>query len=277
MRVGTRKSKLALIQTEMFLSRLHSDNEIVGVSSSGDMNREAALRDIGGSGLFVNEINSLVLDGTVDCAVHSGKDLPGEIADDLEVVSVFEWKAYHDVMIFRDGYSLENASVIGTSSPRRETQLKKYRKDVEIRNLRGNVDTRLSKLRSGEYDGIMLSEAAMTRMYPDLTYTTMDERMFVPAAGQGIIAVVARRDSKFHNEIQKTEDGNAKLRWDIERSVSGVLQIGCTMPNGIFYNPETSILNIDINDSEKSITYRGIVHSKQEAIDTGKSIRGIIN
>ncbi len=277
MKIGTRESRLALIQTEMFTNILGRNHEIVKIRSKGDMDRERPLKEIGGQGLFVNEINRMVLNGDLDCAVHSGKDLPTILNKELEVVSVFDWKNYHDVIVFRRDLEGTGRMKIGTSSPRREEQIRKHAKNWDVFGLRGNIDTRLNKLDNGNYDGIVLSEAAMVRMYPSRDYEILDESIFVPAPGQGIIAVIARKDSPNYDDIKITEDPTARKRWDVERRISGIFNMGCSVPNGILYNPETEFLYMDINIRENVISIRIKVRTLQEAEMVARNVKEIMN
>ena len=277
MKIGTRESRLALIQTEMFISRLGGNHELVKIKSAGDMDRENPLRDIGGQGLFVNEINKNVLKGNIDCAVHSGKDLPSSIDENLEIVSVFDWTNYHDVILLNENSVESGEKKIGTSSPRRENQIKKYMPDCRALNLRGNIDTRLKRLDSGDFDGIILSEAAVKRMYPMREYGILPENVFVPAPCQGIIAVVARKDSPHIQQIKGTEEPMARKRWDMERCVSRIFDIGCSVPNGIFYNPENEMLYIDINGEDQTFTTQKRIRSMEDGETLAKQIKEILN
>lgn len=277
MLVGTRASKLAIYQTEMFLSRLGSkDNEIVKVTSHGDESGEKSLKEIGGTGLFVKKLNDLILQGDIDCAVHSAKDMPGDIEENLEVSAVFDWENFHDVIVLREGEYLRDQMTIGTSSSRREKQISRIYPQWEIKNIRGNIDTRLQKLENGIYDGIILSEAGMKRLYPDRKFKVLEETLCVPATNQGIIAVVSRKDGKFNGKIKAAEDPVARKRFSMERSVSKVLDFGCSSPNGIFYDPIKNLMFLDINAGESEIRIRKKINSEAEASTLAKQVREMV-
>lgn len=254
MLVGTRSSKLAVLQAEMFVERLGKRNsKIERVSSHGDETQEKSLKEIGGTGLFVRRLNEMVLEGRLDCAVHSAKDMPGDLDDDLQVTAVFEWENYHDALLLRDDENINRKMRIGTSSPRREKQLSRIHPEWEFHNIRGNIDTRIGKLENGEYDGIVLSEAGIRRLFPGRRFTVLDEAMNVPAANQGIIAVVSRVTAADNGGIKSCEDPVARRRFDFEREVSSILDFGCSTPNGIFYHPIEKILYIDITSGETEV------------------------
>jgi hydroxymethylbilane synthase len=254
MLVGTRSSKLAVLQAEMFVERLGKRNsKIERVSSHGDETQEKSLKEIGGTGLFVRRLNEMVLEGRLDCAVHSAKDMPGDLDDDLQVTAVFEWENYHDALLLRDDENINRKMRIGTSSPRREKQLSRIHPEWEFHNIRGNIDTRIGKLENGEYDGIVLSEAGIRRLFPGRRFMVLDEAMNVPAANQGIIAVVSRVTAADNGGIKSCEDPVARRRFDFEREVSSILDFGCSTPNGIFYHPIEKILYIDITSGETEV------------------------
>ncbi len=277
MRIGTRESRLAVIQAEMFKNILGGEHEFVKIRSSGDMDQERPLKEIGGQGIFVNDINRMVMKGELDCADHSGKDLPTVLAKELEVVSVFDWRNYHDVALYGQNVDHNEKMIVGTSSPRREEQIRKNMKNWEVSGLRGNIDTRLKKLDSGQYDCIVLSEAAVARMYPHRKYELLDENFFVPAPGQGIIAVISRKDSPHYDEIRDTEDPIARRRWDVERRVASIFNMGCSVPNGILYNPETEILYLDINFQGNRISTKIKARTILEAEMVARNVKEIIN
>ncbi len=276
MLVGTRTSKLALLQGRMFAERSRINGiEIKGIPSHGDENSERSLKEIGGTGLFVKRLNEKVLDGEIDCAVHSAKDMPGGIEEDLTVCSVFDWEHFHDALVLNPGKNEKNL-IIGTSSPRREKQLSRIHPGWTFKNIRGNIDTRIEKLRSGEYDGIVLSEAGIVRMYPEIEFEKIDHRISVPAANQSLIAVVCRRDSKYVEEIKKTEDPVSRLRFDMERAVSDILDFGCSTPNGIFYHPLEKMLYVDLTVNENEITMHRKIETRQDAVNIAGEIKRIL-
>ncbi len=273
MKVGTRKSKLALIQSEMFARRCEEACEIIGISTSGDLDRETPLSNADGRGIFVDSLNAMIKSGELDAAVHSAKDLPNNMDPDLEVISAFDWKHFHDVLITRDGRDFSGIGIVGTSSPRREAQIKKMYPGATVKNLRGNVDTRLRKLQSGEYDAIIMSEAAVKRMFPELTYIKLPLENFVPAPNQGIIAVVVRKDSIYRDIIKETSDRKAESRMKMERAVSRAMMVGCSEATGIFFDPESNILRIDTNTEKRTRTVVKTINTESEAEAAGLEVK----
>lgn len=233
MRAGTRKSALAHKQVKMLEDLLKEPVEMVDITSEGDSRRDISLDQFDTQGIFVNSLNKKVLDGEVDFAVHSAKDLPSEIDSDLKIAALFDWEHFHDILI---GKNISGAK-IGTSSLRRIAQSSFYGKNWKINGIRGNIDTRISKVNSGEFDGILLSEAGVRRLFPQLKFEILPHDVFVPAATQGIIAVVARKDSNLLGKLKRVEANESRKRWDFERTVAMEMGIGCTSATGIFYHP----------------------------------------
>lgn len=207
-RIGTRGSLLALAQAHAVASALRdagAEVEIVAMRTEGDRRATARLADVGGKGLFVREIEDALLAGRVDVAVHSLKDLPADTPAGLELAAFPPREDPRDVLITRSGARLDElpaGAQIGTSSLRRRAMLLAARADLEIVPLRGNVDTRLAKLAAGECDGIVLAAAGLRRL--DLTpahVSPLDVETFVPAVGQGTLAVEIRADDTGAREL----------------------------------------------------------------------------
>jgi len=200
--VGSRGSRLALIQAESVVSELkkhypESVFEIRKIVTGGDRNQKIQLGQIDSIGIFTKELEEALLDRRIDLAVHSLKDMPTIIPDQLYLAAVLERSDPRDVLITRGKLleELKPGSRIGTGSPRRSIQLSRYRPDLEARSIRGNIDTRLKKIQSGEVDGVILAAAAMIRLgwRERITqYLAMDN--FLPSAGQGAIAIEVRRN-----------------------------------------------------------------------------------
>lgn len=241
--IGTRGSKLALRQTGI-ISKLLQDKfpelsfEKKIIKTTGDKILDAPLAKIGGKGLFVKEIDEAVSKGDVDFAVHSAKDVPTEMLDELEIVSVPEREEVNDALISRDGLLLEElpkGAVVGTSSIRRKAQLIAFRLDLKIKDLRGNVDTRIKKVRSGQYDAIIMAKAGLKRM-DLLEHVTQDlsTDVFVPSVGQGAIAVVARPDSPATEYLRAINHEQTMARVTAERALLKRLGGGCQVPIGAY-------------------------------------------
>jgi hydroxymethylbilane synthase len=204
LRIGTRGSRLALAQAEWVRRRLEEVHgglraELVIIRTSGDRFVDRPLIDIGGKGLFVKEIEEALSAGEIDCAVHSMKDLPAELAAGLVLACVPAREDPRDVLITRLAGGLQNlpsAARVGTSSLRRAALLHAARPDLDVSALRGNVDTRLRKLAAGEVDAIVLARAGLNRMGLDPEHAEVcDPAEFVPAIGQGALALESRPDA----------------------------------------------------------------------------------
>ena len=253
LRVGTRESKLALLQTEIVVQRLkrafpNLQIEVIPMSTKGDQILDRSLASFGGKGVFTKELEVVLLNGEIDLAVHSAKDMPMEFPAGLQMGAVLEREDPSDVLITMNGTSIKDmpqGSVIGTSSLRRELQIKQWNQGVRIRVLRGNVQTRLNKLKSGQYDGIILASAGLKRLgieaYPKSEYhmeRLLSER-FLPAPGQGILAIECReQDEEVLAILQKihSKEGEAMLK--AERAYLGYLNGGCNAPAAAYCRRE---------------------------------------
>ena len=185
LRIGVRGSKLALAYAERVCNELSCDTEIVVIKTAGDLHPDTPIHEIGGKGVFCNALEQELLNGTIDVAVHSLKDMPGDVEHPLlEIGAVLERNSPYDCLIGNvfDGF------VLGTSSPRRKAQLEKLyaNLNVVIKPIRGNIDSRLNKLDNGEYDAIILAEAGLQALGIERTVTRLP---IIPAVGQGIIAL----------------------------------------------------------------------------------------
>jgi len=202
-RVGTRGSRLAIAQTEIALCTLRKRtslvSEIVTISTRGDVDRRPIFT-IDEKGIFEKEINQAVISGQVDFAVHSLKDIPSDLAEKLIVASIPKRASPNDVLVSKRDLKLADlptGAIVGTSSLRRAIQLFRVRPDLHVKPIRGNVETRVSRSITGEYDAVILAEAGLTRLgMKDVIAERFDIKDFVPAPGQGAIAIVCRRDNK---------------------------------------------------------------------------------
>ena len=243
-RIGTRKSKLALWQTEFIAKKIKGffpevEIEIVKITTKGDKILDVPLAKIGGKGLFVKEIEEALLNNEIDLAVHSLKDVPTYFPDGLGLGAITEREDPRDCLVSIKYNSLEElpkGATVGTSSLRRKSQLLKVRPDLKIKDLRGNVDTRLKKLQNGEYDAIVLAYAGLKRL--DLsnkaTYIFSPYR-FIPAVAQGFLGIEIRLDDKKTTEIvNKLNHYESYLRAEAERSFLKRLEGGCQVPLGCY-------------------------------------------
>lgn len=238
--IGTRGSKLALWQANWVKEKLKTlypeiDIEIQKIKTTGDKILDAPLAKIGGKGLFVKEIEEALLSKKVDIAVHSMKDVPIEIPKGLQISAICEREDPRDVFISKDGKSLKNiqaGAVIGTSSLRRTIQLRAIRDDLIVVPLRGNVDTRIKKLKEGQFNAILLAMAGLKRMgLEDMVTETISEEVIIPAVGQGAIGIETRVDDDFINDLIKPlnhEDTSICVL--AERAFLSVMGGGCQVP-----------------------------------------------
>ncbi len=236
--VGSRGSKLALAQTKKVVERLEAEGyevELRIIRTEGDIMKDRPLHEFKGRGAFVRSIDRALADGRIDIAVHSYKDVPSQRVEGTVIAAVLERDSPCDVLITRSGEKLEelrNGAVIGTSSLRRRAQISQLRSDLCFANLRGNLDTRLRKLRSGEYDAIVVAEAGLQRLGIDIPYQRFPPDVIVPAANQGIIAVATRSGEE--DLVSFMNDEKTWLEASVERAVVRTLGIGCAVPAGVY-------------------------------------------
>ncbi len=243
LKVGTRKSKLALWQTNfvVHLLRLFDPSlevEIVPITTKGDKILDSPLSKIGDKGLFTKEIEERLLSKEIDLAVHSLKDMPTTLPEGLTIAAYTLRDFPFDVLVSRDGKTLKElppGAVVGTSSLRRKAQLKRLRPDLKIEDIRGNVDTRLKKLDEGLYDAIILAQSSLERLGLEERITEILD-YFIPAAGQGIMAVETRTDDEELIEFirEAVNDPASEAEAKAERSFLKTLEGGCQVPMGAF-------------------------------------------
>lgn len=242
LRVGTRGSKLSLAQVREFtslLNRLRPDVrfEIVVIKTRGDVDTKTPLYMMKEKGVFEREINKALAEGEVDLAVHSAKDLPTDYGDGLVLAAVPPRRSPYDALVARSGGGLEalpQGAVVGTSSLRRICFLKYARRDLRVRPIRGNLDTRLSKLAGGEYDAVVVAEAGIERLGLDVGFQRLDPDVFVPAAGQGALAILARRDdARVVSLLRLADDPRSRIELLVEKEVVRLVGAGCRTPIGV--------------------------------------------
>jgi hydroxymethylbilane synthase len=239
LRIGTRRSRLALAQAEEVRSRLSSvgvQSELVPMVTSGDRGVPADGSSAGLKGLFVAEIVGALQRGEVDLAVHSAKDLPSEDPDGVIVGAVPERADPFDVLVTRDPEPLRPAALVGTSSLRRRAQLIRLHPEFRLTAVRGNVDTRLRKLEVGEVDGLVLAAAGLNRLgvTPQAARPLPLDEM-VPAPGQGALAVQVREDDRRTAEIVgQLDHPRSRLAFEAERALVARLGGGCALPLGAY-------------------------------------------
>ena len=238
--LATRGSDLALAQTNEVMEALGArfPDELVLqkaiVKTSGDVLKDAALRDFGGKGAFVREIDERVLSGEADVAIHSLKDVPTNMHTDLAVAAVLPRRWYTDALV--SVWRLEQLpreARVGTSSVRRRALLLRARPDLQVSAIRGNVPTRVQKWRAGDYDGVVLSTAGLRRLGLDAPYEELDPEVFVPEPGQGAIACVCKQGSRFEEFLERIDDPATRAEVLVEREVLHTLGGGCVAPVGV--------------------------------------------
>ena len=245
--IGIRESKLSRAQTEIFIKEANKseyikDNycfEIKTIKTTGDIHNSHRLDRLGGKGLFIKEIEEQILSGTIDMGIHSLKDVPSQDTnDELELIYWSEREKSNDVLISNSGKKiteLEPGSIVGTSSIRRRAQILHLRQDLNIKLLRGNVDTRLKKLRNKEYDAIILSHAGLTRMGLDNEITEVLEfKNFLPAACQGVVAVQAKKNFVLKKIIAALSNKISENESTAERLVLKKINANCNSPVSVY-------------------------------------------
>jgi len=247
LRIGTRGSILARWQAESIRKQLFAatgiDAELVIIKTSGDKMQQAPLTQIGGKGIFIKELEEALIEETVDLAVHSVKDIPTETPGRLCFPAVCRRDDVRDCLISHSGATLGNlrhGARVGTGSLRRQAQLLHHRADLDMRDLRGNVDTRLRKVESGEYDAIVLSKAGLDRLGWSAKMTeALSTEISLPAVGQGAMAVQARaKDMDLGDLLGKLDDMETRIAIIAERALLGALQGGCQVPLGAWARVE---------------------------------------
>lgn len=259
LRLGTRGSPLALKQAELAAGALGAAEpalaapgaiEIVPIRTTGDAITDRPLADIGGKGLFAKEIERALLDGRVDIAVHSLKDMESFLPDGLVIAGVLPREDPRDALIFAGGERLDDlpaGAVIGTCSIRREAQIRALRPDVGVVPLRGNVATRLARLESGDIDATFLAMAGLLRLgkMPEIA-NPIDPETMLPAAGQGTVALQCRDgDDRIRPLLAAASDGRALAEMRAERALLATLDGSCRTPIGALARQEDGTLTLD--------------------------------
>jgi hydroxymethylbilane synthase len=226
------------------------DYEIKPITTKGDTDTRP-LFTIDQKGIFEKEIDRAVAQKEVDFAVHSLKDVPSELDDDLILASIPKREAVNDVFISSDGSTLDEikeGSVIGTSSLRRAVQVSRKRPDVIVKPIRGNIETRIKKISGENYDAIVLAQAGILRLGVDIKYTLLSIDDFSPSPGQGAIAIVARADDvQTISMLKKIEDADSRLEIEAERSLSDYVDSGCRFPLGAYAKSNGSEMTLSVS------------------------------
>ena len=271
-KIGSRESRLAVKQAEIIRDQIISDNpdisvEIITMKTTGDKILDKSLEKIGGKGLFVKELDRALMDGRIDIAVHSLKDMPMEENPELPILAYGKREDPRDVILYRSGLeTLPDCAVIGTSSRRRMLQMQRLYPDCTFRGIRGNVQTRLKKLETEGYDGTLLAAAGLKRLGMEQMisrYLSVDE--MIPAAGQGILAVQGRKGENY-GWIDRIDNRESRAAALAERQFIRVTGGDCTSPcaahaqvsgnelklTGLYYNEDTEEYAVDVIVSDVS-------------------------
>jgi len=221
--------------------------EIVIIKTSGDKMQAAPLTQIGGKGIFIKELEEALLDETIDLAVHSVKDVPTDIPSRLMFPAVCRRDDVRDCLVGSTLMNLRQGARVGTSSLRRQAQLKHLRPDLDLRDLRGNVDTRLKKVESGEYEAVMLAKAGLDRLGLSKRISeVLEAEVCMPAVGQGAIAVECRlKDTEAGDLLAPLDDAETRTAIIAERALLAALQGGCQVPLGAWARVERGELVLD--------------------------------
>lgn len=261
--IGTRGSDLALWQANHVKSLLEESGlkcELKIIKTQGDNIQHLSLDKLEGKGFFTKEIEEALLNGDTDIAVHSHKDLPTESPEGLIIAAVSPREDPSELLLIRKEsvdtrkkFALKQNPIVGTSSARRKAQMLAFRSDIELKDLRGNVPTRINKLREGQYDAILLAAAGVERLEIDLKEFYVERlgpKEFTPAPAQGVLAIQIRKGEKeLFDLLQKINDKTVQVTIGIERKVLNLFQGGCQMPVGAYaeYDDETEMYSVRVS------------------------------
>jgi len=284
-RIGTRGSKLALWQANHIKSEIERlfpalDVELKIIKTTGDRITDRPLAMVGGKGLFVKEIENALLNSDIDLAVHSMKDMPGELPKGLIIGAIPERENPFDVLISRDSSLLadyKKGAKIGTSSLRRASQIKHVRPDVTIESIRGNLDTRIKKLKSGEYDAIVLAAAGLRRLDQEGEITQyLDETIMIPAVGQGALCIETREnDPDIATVMEKLDHSDTRICVTGERAFLKQIEGSCHIPVACFgkiQGNEVTMTAVVASEDGKELIKETIISPMAEVEKTGREL-----
>lgn len=254
-RIGTRSSRLALWQANLIALALSTKYpevkvELVHVTTKGDKILDSPLSKVGGKGLFTKELEVKMLEGEIDLAVHSLKDVPAELPPEFTIAAVIKRAEPFDAFVsnkYKTFQELPRGAKIGTSSLRRRAQLLAVRPDLQVDNLRGNVDTRLKKLDSGDFDGIILAAAGLKRLGHERRISEiLPTSVMLPAVGQGALAVETLSGNvEVRNMLNFLDDAETRAATDAERAFLKVVEGGCQVPVGVFAEVKSKKITVE--------------------------------
>ena len=276
LRIATRKSALALWQAEHVKTGLEVHHpglevKLVTMTTQGDRVLDSPLARIGGKGLFVKELETALLEGRADIAVHSMKDVPVELPEGLELARILAREDPRDAFVsndYADWEALPQGAVVGTSSLRRQSQLRALRPDLQIRDLRGNVNTRLAKLDRGDYAAVILACAGLKRLgFAERIRSEIAPQVILPAMGQGAIGIECRReDPGVQALIEPLGHAHTAQRVAAERALNAALQGGCQVPIGGYAEIEHGVIVLRglVGRPDGSEVVHGVISGRPE-------------
>ena len=253
--IGTRGSQLSIAQTRWVIDRLQEANPdceygIVPITTRGDTDPRP-LFEVDQKGIFEKEVDTAVVEKKVDFAVHSMKDVPSNLPGGLSLACVPKREMVNDVIISRDGSTLEDLphnATVGTSSLRRAVQVTRKRSDVTVKPIRGNIETRIRKIDYSDYDAVVLAYAGIIRLGLDVKYAVLPTDDFVPSPGQGALAIVARTgDHDTISMLKRIEDNDSRLEVEAERALSSAIDSGCRFPVGAYAKSDGTMIALKVS------------------------------
>ncbi|MCD8028164.1 MAG: hydroxymethylbilane synthase [Erysipelotrichaceae bacterium] len=274
--LGTRGSKLALIQTQLVLDKLqqyypYNEYDIKVIHTKGDKILNQSLEKIGDKGLFVKEIEQQLLDHKIDIAVHSMKDMPSKCADGLVFTDTLENADCRDCLVLNGHDTLKDVPIgatIATGSKRRKYQLLKLRPDLNIVDIRGNIHTRIQKMFDNSYDGLVLAAAGLERIgRKDLISEYLNPHIFVPACAQGMLGIEVRENDPLYNMINEIADKDATYKMKLERTFLETINGSCHIPMGTYIEVEKDSIHVEalLGNEEGKLIHEACIFDKENA------------
>ena len=279
--LATRKSLLAQTQTETVMKllkdKVNIDSKKLLVVTEGDKRLDVTLDKIGGKGLFTKDIEIALLDGRAHAAVHSMKDVPYEMGEEFELIAMPEREDVRDVLVCQNGETLSElrkGAIIGTSSIRRAAQLKALREDINIVPIRGNVGTRLEKMKNEGMDGIILAAAGLKRLgMEDIISDYLNPDIFVPAVSQGALGIECLKENEYNTYFKSLDNINVRIAVEAERSFMKELNGGCHSLIGAYARLQGSdIYIVGTYEVNGIIVKKDILGNKEEYVELGKKL-----
>lgn len=279
--LATRKSALAQTQTETVMKLLKDkeniDSKKLLVVTEGDKRLDVSLNKIGGKGLFTKDIEIALLEKRAHAAVHSMKDVPYEMGEDFELIAMPEREDVRDVLVCSSGLKLDqlpNGAIIGTSSIRRAAQIKSIRNDLNIVPIRGNVGTRLEKMKNEGMDGIILAAAGLKRLgMEDIITEYLNPEIFVPAVSQGALGIECLKNGEYNKYFRELDNKDVRVTVEAERSFMRELNGGCHSLIGAYATLDgNDIYIIGTYEVNSTIVKKDILGKKEDNIELGRKL-----